>query len=400
MTIRKLPTGIYWDRDHFRVHAFARGQEKKKRFPADTTTAKMLSWQSRTRAAILEQPEPVTPKKDEAKPATLLEDIEDYLKLVGDMPTLKTRRMHLGQWAAELGGNRSRNEITPLEISKVLAHWKETRHYANQTLNLRRDALSNLYKRLDPIGTNPVRGVAGYPDRKPEPRGLPLEIVQAILDELQPRDTPRLAKGLPGGSAPSRTAAVLRVCATTGLPPATIARLTPHHLAQLDKGILLRPGRKKGRGTATSRHKVTPAGVAALRALAAIKAWGPIPSSTRLIVWRRAVAKVRAAHPTWEIPLDVVPTDLRHSIGDAVYEASDGRLEIVQEVLGHADIRTTQRYAAAAIQRKEAATIDQLAEAWKQAEIVRSGEAKPPHFTSPPALFSGKRRKEKASQAS
>jgi integrase len=362
----RLPAGIFRDRRGFRVWAYVRKPAPTKRFPPDTTIERMQAWQLRQRADVLEPP--ASDSAPAPEPGTLAADVARYLRIVHAMPTIKTRTKHLADWVSALGGARTRESVTTAEVAEILATWQRRPNCSNSQLNHRRGALSNLYRRLDPSGRNPVRGVPKFREPDPQPRGLPLVVVQAILDALSARDLKDR------GSAPSRTAAQLRVMATTGLPPATIARLQPKHLAQLDDGIIIRPGRRKGRGTADSRHSVTPQGAAALRLWAAVGEWRPVPSSTRLIVWRRAVAKARAAHPDYTIPDDVVPYDLRHSIGDAVYDAT-GDLTMVQEVLGHADIRTSRRYAAAAIQRREVVALNKVATAWLEAETIVKGAA-------------------------
>lgn len=356
----RADAGIRRERHGWRAYAYVNGQTIRRRFPLDTPREQIEAWRLRQRADAL-----ITPPPDDAPapdPGTLESDVVRYLALVAKMPTFDTRKQHLADWVAVLQGHtRPRADVTAIEVAEALAVWQRERHYSASTLNQRRGALSNLYRRLDPSGPNPVRGVPKFREPEPEPRGLPLYIVQAILEQLRPRDV----QGR--GSAPSRTAAQLLVMATTGFPPATIARLRAEHLALIDQGIVLRPGRRKGRGTASERHPVTTQGAAALKLWAAIGAWSEVPSSTRLIVWRRAVARVRALHPEWPIPEDVVPYDLRHSVGDAVYDAT-GDLTMVQAVLGHRDIRTSRRYAAAAIQRREVLAVDKVAKAWKRAE--------------------------------
>lgn len=375
MPANSLPAGIHRDRNGWRVYAYVRGKTLTRRFPIETTLEKMEAWRLRQRADVLVTPEP-DPAAPPPTPGTLAADVVRYLRIVHAMPTIKTRTKHLADWVAALGGDRARESVSTAEVAEILATWQRRPNCSNTQLNHRRGALSNLYRRLDPSGRNPVRGVPKFREPDPQPRGLPLVVVQAILDALSARDVKDR------GSAPSRTAAQLRVMATTGMPPSTIARLRPKHLAQLDDGIIVRPGRRKGRGTADSRHSVTPQGAAALKLWAAIGHWAAIPSSTRLIVWRRAVARARAAHPEWHIPDDVVPYDLRHSLGDAVYDAT-GDLTMVQEVLGHADIRTTRRYAAAAIQRREVVALDKVAAAWREAE-TREKEGRNIPTSDPP----------------
>ena len=403
-TKRKKP-GIRWERSHWRAYVWLHGQTFSCRFPADTPDEEMEAWQARIRSEELTTPQPV--EVDEAgrpirRRRTLKADVERYLTIVHTMPTIATRTQHMTEWVQVLKPTRDRRMVTPAEIAAQLARWKKERHYAGSTLNHRRNALAHFYRTIDPAGPNPARAVAKFREPTAEPRGLSPHVATAILDALAARDTKRAGKGQPGGSAPSRTAAHLRVMATTGLPPATIARLQPEHLADLDRAVVLVPGRQKGRGTATMRHQLTELGVAALTLFQAIGAWGPVPSSTRLIVWRRALVKVRAEHPDWPIRPDCKPYDLRHSFGEAVYRATHD-LALTQGLLGHLDQRTTRRYVAGAIPAGEAAAAARVTLAWREDVRTHDGAqegAKPPHSASPPGKRSGKRADKTASQAS
>lgn len=332
-----------------------------RRFPADTHPAEMQAWRAGVRAQAVR---PDLPFSSPAPRVGLAADTQRYLRIVASLPTIATRTQQLEEWVVALGPRRDRRTVTSAEVAEVLARWRRERSYAASTLNHRRHALAHLYRTLDPGAPNPARAVPRVPPPHADPRGLPLEVVHAILDALSPRSL----KGR--GSAPSRTAAHLRVMATTGLPPATIARLTPVHLAELDQGVLLRPGRRKGRGTQTTRTALMPAAVAALRHFAAVGAWGTVPSSTRLIVWRRALAQVRRRHPTWVLPMGIRPYDLRHSLGEAVYRATHD-LALVMDVLGVTDQRTARRYVAGALPDGEAAAVAKTAALWEAAAQAR-----------------------------
>jgi integrase len=155
---------------------------------------------------------------------------------------------------------------------------------------------------------------------------------------------------------------VLRVMAYTGLTPVQIAQLQPDHLARLDEGWIEMHGRKKGKGTAPRRRAVTDQGADALRAFVAAKAWGGVTSGTRTIVWQRAVARARVAHPDLHIPEDAVSYDLRHSFAELVLRTT-GSLAVTAGLLGHLDERTTRRYVAGAIGAVERSAADQVSAA-------------------------------------
>lgn len=348
-------TGLQPDRGGWRAWVWVHGRNVSRRFPADTHPATMQAWRAAVRAQAVDTRPPAA-----AARTGLAADVARYLRIVARLPTIDTRQQHLEDWVTALGARRDRRTVSPAEVAEHLARWQRDRQYAASTLNHRRHALAHLYRTLDPGAPNPARAVPRFREPQPEPRGLPTPVVQAILDALRARSV------IGRGSVPSRTAAHLRVLATTGLPPATIGRLTPAHLEDLNTGVVLVPGRLKGKGTLTARHAVMPAGVAALRHFAAIDAWGPVPSSTRLIVWRRAVRRVRQWHPTWVIPADVRPYDLRHSLAELAYRATHD-LALVQDIMGHKDQRATRRYAAGAIPEGEAAAIAKVATLWEAA---------------------------------
>lgn len=371
MASRPDLTGIRREGIGWRAYVSIQNRLHAKRFPLDTLPEVMQEWRAkqRTKAAL----RVVDANRVGKKPIGLQADVIAYLAIIKPrkMPTYATRKQHLEDWLAALGVSRDRSTITTAEIATQLARWQRYKQYSASTLNHRRHALAHLFRTLDPCEANPARGVGHFREPTPEPRGLAPKIVQAILDAMRPRDTDE------AGSLPSRTAAQMRVLALTGLPPATIGRLTKAHLADIDHGSIIVPGRMKGRGTQTSTHRVTPEGAAALKHMAAIGAWGPIPSSTRLIVWRRAVARVRAEHPDWSIPGDARPYDLRHSFAELVYDATHD-LSLTQGLLHHADARTTRRYAAGAIPRGEAAAAEKVSQAWREATTEPVPPPEPP----------------------
>ena len=156
------------------------------------------------------------------------------------------------------------------------------------------------------------------------------------------------------------------------------------------------PGRRKGRGTGSQVRAITPEGRAALERFAAAQAWGRVASSTRLIVWRRAIEKVRAAHPDWPIPPGCRPYDFRHSFGELAYRATHD-LALVQGLLGHADQRTTRRYAAGAIPEGEAAAAAKVSALWQAQQTAPTATAlqAPGRKASPRGKSRGAKRRRK-----
>jgi integrase len=166
--------------------------------------------------------------------------------------------------------------------------------------------------------------------------------VEAILAAMPDR-----GQGLKGKrrSEVSLSKLRLRVMWTTGLTPRQIGQLTPEDLGWLDEGLLHRPGRRKGQGTAGELVPLYPEAVAALRAFRAAGACGPFSTSSVHQSWRRALARLRAAG--LELP-PVRPYDLRHSFVTDVVMATKN-LAVAQELAGHASAQTTRRYAGAAL---------------------------------------------------
>ena len=203
---------------------------------------------------------------------------------------------------------------------------------------------------MDPAAPNPVRMVARRREPDLAPRGLEPKLARAILDAMPD----------------SKAKAELQVLAYTGFPPAVIAALTPSDVAQA--GSVVAPGRQKGAGTGAQRRALTAQGRQALADFARLGAWGGVSSATRCIVFHRAVARVRAAHPDWRIPADVRPYDLRHAFGCAAYEATHD-LHLVQGLMGHKDARTTRRYVHGVIPQGEAAAAKRLTAYFRRAGV-------------------------------
>lgn len=333
---RRQP-GIYPTLYGWRAQVSVGGRYFTKRFPFDTPPAVMEAWRLSTRA------EQLVRKTDAPKPGSLAADIEMYLGRRKAMPTLQTRRRMLEAWAAALGPDRDRRTVTAAEVAAALATFRreDGAPYGQVSLNHFRTALGHFYQTIDPAAANPVRLVKRKREPELEPRGVAPAILRAIFDAMPD----------------SKAKAQMLVLAYVGMPPAVTNALTRADLAQ--GGSVLTPGRHKGAGTDTQRRALTAQGRAALAYFAKMDAWGGVTSATRCIVFHRAVAKVRAAHPDWSIPADLKPYDARHGFGCAAYEATHD-LHLVQGLMGHRDARTTRRYVHGVIPQGEAAAAKKL----------------------------------------
>lgn len=184
------------------------------------------------------------------------------------------------------------------------------------------------------LATNPARGIR--PPRPPRdlPRTLDLDQVARLLD-------------IPDGNAAAcRDRAMLELMYSSGL---RLAELTGLDVG----GIDLRQGltRVTGKGRKTRLLPVGGKAVEAVRRWLLKRAELASPDTAALFVGIRgrriAASTVQARTAYWArragLPGHVHPHMLRHSFATHMLESS-GDLRAVQELLGHADISTTQVY--------------------------------------------------------
>lgn len=175
-------------------------------------------------------------------------------------------------------------------------------------------------------------------------------------------DSPRLARGLPhalsqreierllvpasaDGDRALRDGAILEVFYSCGLRISELASLPLNHVLLEESSV-----RVLGKG---SKVRIVPLGE---RAAGRIRAWLPVRSSwgprentlflstrgrrmARSSVWRIVKDAARAAN----LSSDVTPHSLRHTFATHLLD-NGADLRAVQEMLGHADIATTQIY--------------------------------------------------------
>ena len=192
----------------------------------------------------------------------------------------------------------------------------------------------NYLEREGEISRNPARGVKAPKPPRNLPQTLDLDQVARLLD-------------IPGGDAvSSRDRAMLELMYSSGL---RLAELTGLELGGIDmrEGLIRVTG--KGRKT-----RILPVG---RKAIEALEAWVrrrselAAPEENALFVGVRgrriSASSVQARLDHWArrsgLPGHVHPHMLRHSFATHLLESS-GDLRAVQELLGHADISTTQVY--------------------------------------------------------
>ena len=268
------------------------------------------------------------------------------------MPTWKDREREIALWVAVLGHKR-RDAITAVDVRTCRDRWLTTprsldddRPVSGATVNKRLRALSNLYTVLDgKRAANPVRDVPEADEADAEPRALPYEAIQAILDQMPTHRHGQWTKNAPPAdwtpTGVSLARIRVRLMAYTGQEFATLIRLKPSDV-DYDRGLLRLPSRKKGKGVAAAVVPLLPPAAEAFRELAALDAFGRFNLRTVRHAFTRAAAA--AGYPGARLK------DLRHSLGTVAYDLTQSR-EVVMALLQHASLKTSQRYTLAAALR-------------------------------------------------
>ena len=202
---------------------------------------------------------------------------------------------------------------------------------------------------------NPVREVEEPREPEAEPRGLPYDVVEAILAQMPDRG--RAAKGKTREGLPALTKLRLRVIAYTGLSHAELrgVRAGDLHLEAAAPWVWIQ-GRSKGQGTKGTAHPLTAEGAAALRAL--LKEANGLGAFEKSAMWKsfqRACAKLGLAGLT--------PYDLRHSFASEMFEKTDGNLAVTQLLMRHRSQKTTLRYGSRAIDPVRTAALEKARKA-------------------------------------
>jgi integrase/recombinase XerC len=266
--------------------------------------------------------------------------IERYLtSLAGASPhTLAAYRHDLGSFAEYLAGSDpAAAEAIDAQTVRGFVAWLHRRGQSGRSIARTLSALRGCFRHLMKLGLardNPVAGVRAPKAPKRLPRVLSVDQAQQLLDG-QPEETLAL-----------RDLAMWELAYSCGL---RVSELVGLDLDALD--LRAAEARVLGKGR---RERVVPVG---RLAIAAVERWLPArttlaaPDELALFVGRRGrrlgVREVRTRLKAWaarqglDVPLH--PHMLRHSFATHVLESS-GDLRAVQELLGHADIRTTQVY--------------------------------------------------------
>jgi integrase/recombinase XerC len=217
---------------------------------------------------------------------------------------------------------------TPSGIARVLSSWRGLFRW------LGREGL---------IGHNPVQDVRAPKARKPLPKALPVDQAVQLAAHLEPDDDPALA---------ARDHAVAELLYGCGLRIGELVGLDVQASAEARGWIDLAEAEVFVLGKGGKRRSV-PLGRAAVQAL---RDWltaraGWAPDVAALFVGQRGQRltpqhlrlRLRQLGLKAGVNTPVHPHMLRHSFASHVLQSS-GDLRAVQELLGHANIGTTQVY--------------------------------------------------------
>jgi integrase/recombinase XerC len=245
---------------------------------------------------------------------------------------------HVRRWAAQLhaGGSKDgarRARLAPRSIALVLSAWRGFYRW------LGRDGL---------VSSNPVEGVRAPKAGRPLPKALSVDQAMALAEHGSDADA---------GGDPARLAArdqcIVELLYGCGLRVGELTGLDVH-AGPGAAGWIDAPDASihvLGKG---GKRRSVPVGSAALKAVAAWLAvrgqWAPADEAALFVGRRgrrltasqvRARLKANALHAG--LPTHVHPHMLRHSFASHLLQSS-GDLRAVQELLGHANITTTQVY--------------------------------------------------------
>ncbi|WP_414829321.1 tyrosine recombinase XerC [Alteromonas sp. H39] len=227
--------------------------------------------------------------------------------------------------------------MTPADIKRVMATAKRE-NLSARSIALRLSALRTFCQYLlnhDQLYTNPIEGIQAPKQGKPLPKQLSVDDMQQLLNGSDDED-----EGLR-----LRDQAMFELLYGCGL---RLSELTGLNLSDCQADGTLRVS---GKG---SKQRILPLGRTAQKAL---NAWlkvrplyaspyepGVFVSKRKTRISNRQVAnRLNQMAQLQHIDQKVSPHKLRHSFATHVLESS-GDLRAVQELLGHANLSTTQVY--------------------------------------------------------
>ena len=249
------------------------------------------------------------------------------------------------EWAARLGIENP-SAVTRTTVRRYLAHLT-TRQYARRSIARKTAALRRYFRwlvRTGQLTADPTIGVQAKGGDGRLPRVLDRRDLDALLEGGLPEDEP--------GWRRRRDNAVLEILYGSGLRVSELCGLDTTSI-DLDQGAVV----VWGKGSVQRRVPLSEPAVAALREWGSVRAdvieaeqpelFGNergrrlTPRDVRRILDRRS-------------PSPTHPHALRHSFATHLLDGG-ADLRAVQELLGHADVATTQRYTHVSRERLRAA---------------------------------------------
>jgi integrase len=232
MARQRKEVGIRRKRNGWQAFIDVNGQFRSRQFPLETPIAGAR--------VAMRKPTVIPPAADRSRRC------QRYLAKpeIAAMPSIQQRAAHLDLWLTALGRDRSRTSITRDEVEAVLQRWLAA-GLAAATVYHRRTALGSCCATLG--GHNPVTGTTRPDHYRPVDRSIPFETIEKILAEMPAERF--LKKGI---TAPSLSRLRVAVIAATGIPPAELMKLRPHHFDR-ENAMLHTPWREKGAGTPAHR---------------------------------------------------------------------------------------------------------------------------------------------------
>jgi integrase/recombinase XerD len=278
----------------------------------------------------------------------LIKHFADYLKVERGLSvnTIKSYTRDLTDFAGFIGNDNSKSilKIARMDIANYLAHLRQ-RGLASSTIDRKTDSLRSFYRFLtsEKLTTeDPTRHIESARSWSKLPDVLSPEEVQALLDQ------PDISKPLG-----LRNRAILEIMYATGLRVSELIQLRITDL-NAEIGYI----RCLGKG---NKERVVPVGSKALEAIQNyLKSGRPRlkPKDDYLLInyrgekltrdgVRRIIQKLAKATG---ISKKISPHTLRHCFATHLLEGG-ADLRSLQEMLGHADISTTQIYTHVTSQR-------------------------------------------------
>jgi integrase/recombinase XerC len=241
------------------------------------------------------------------------------------VPLRQAEMHHIRRWAAQLHGAG----LAPRSIALTLSAWRGLYRW------LGGEAL---------VAANPVEGVRAPRAAQPLPKALSVDDAVALVEHRDDTASPMLA---------ARDACIAELLYGCGLRVGELVGLDAVASAEAAGWIDAADASAHVLGKGSKRRSV-PVGKAALKALAAwLEQRGAVarPGEPALFVSRRGTrltpsqvrSRLKAQALAAGLPTHVHPHMLRHSFASHVLQSS-GDLRAVQELLGHANITTTQVY--------------------------------------------------------